>query len=132
MCPFNASSGAPARAPELAARPALETPDLVALLELGAAAYRRLVRRTALRRSTRDTLARNAAVALGNTGDARAVAPLARALGAHRSALVRGHAAWALGRLGGEAAHAALVAARAAETDPGALDEIALALAATP
>jgi len=44
--------------------------------------------------------------------------------------LVRGHAAWALGRLGGAAARRALEAARARETDGGAAAELAAALAA--
>ena len=93
VCPFNASSAPRPRAPELTPRAALAVLDLVHLLELGAAGYRKLVRRTALRRVSRDTLARNAAVALGNTGDQRAVPPLARALAAHTSPLVRAHAA---------------------------------------
>jgi len=100
VCPFNATRAPKPRAPELAPRPELAFVDLVALLELGSAGYRKLVRRTALRRVNRFTLARNAAVALGNSRDVRAVAPLARALAEHRSALVREHAAWALGELG--------------------------------
>jgi epoxyqueuosine reductase len=47
----------------------------------------------------RPALLRNVAVALGNTGDARAIPALVALLG-HRTALVRGHAAWALGELG--------------------------------
>src|SRR5436305_1851047 len=43
--------------------------------------------------------------------------------------LVRGHAAWALGRLGGAAARRALEAARARGTDGGAAAEIEAALA---
>lgn len=100
VCPFNASASPRPRAPELAPKEALDAVDLVGLLELGAAAYRKLVRRTALRRVNAAALSRNAAVALGNSGDARAKEPLLRALKTHRSPLVRGHAAWALGRLG--------------------------------
>jgi epoxyqueuosine reductase len=100
VCPFNASERPKSPAPELAPREALSDIDLVGLLELGAAGYRKLVRRTALRRVSVTTLARNAAVALGNSGDPRAKEPLVRALARHKSALVRGHAAWALGRLG--------------------------------
>ncbi|HTQ05448.1 MAG TPA: tRNA epoxyqueuosine(34) reductase QueG [Polyangiaceae bacterium] len=130
VCPFNASGTAKPGTPELEPRPALATIDLVALLELGAAGYRKLVRRTALRRVTRDTLARNAAVALGNTGDARAVPPLGRALAAHPSALVRAHAAWALGELAEHAKDAASALAAAAAHDPDAAvrEEASLAL----
>jgi epoxyqueuosine reductase len=130
VCPFNASSTPKPRAPELTPREALGVVDLVALLELGAAGYRKLVRRSALRRVTRDTLARNAAVALGNTRDPRAVGPLTRALGSHSSALVRAHAAWALGELGGLAAPArqALEAAAVHDADPAVREEARLSL----
>jgi epoxyqueuosine reductase len=121
VCPFNASPAPRPRAPELAPRPALETVDLERLLTLGSADHRKLVKRTALRRSTRATLARNAAVALGNSRDPRASAPLERALATHPSALVRGHAAWALGELVAHGAHGATEAraalARASRDD---------------
>ncbi len=101
---------------------------LVELLHLTSAGYRRLVRGTALRRANRAKLARNAAVALGNAGDLAAVPELARALATHPSMLVRGHAAWALGELGGDAARAALEQARGLD-DAGLRAEVAEALA---
>jgi epoxyqueuosine reductase len=129
VCPFNAPRAPRPRAPELAPRAALTAVDLIALLELGAAGYRKLVRRTALRRVSRDTLARNAAVALGNTHDARAAEPLARALAAHPSALVRSHAAWALGELGTLAENARGALERASgDPDPLVREEARLAL----
>ena len=67
VCPFNASRKPHPSAPELAARPALIDPDLAALLHLTASGYRRLVSGTALRRVNRAQLARNAAIALGNS-----------------------------------------------------------------
>ncbi|HVR21096.1 MAG TPA: tRNA epoxyqueuosine(34) reductase QueG [Polyangiaceae bacterium] len=100
VCPFNASPAPRPRASELEPRPALETVDLEKLLDMGSAQHRKLVKRTALRRSNRTTLARNAAVALGNSRDPRASPPLERALARHPSPLVRSHAAWALGELG--------------------------------
>ncbi|HEX6276536.1 MAG TPA: tRNA epoxyqueuosine(34) reductase QueG [Polyangiaceae bacterium] len=118
VCPFNASPAPRPRAPELDPRPALETVDLERLLALGSAEHRKLVKRTALRRSTRATLARNAAVALGNTRDPRASPPLERALAQHPSPLVRSHAAWALGELGAHASSGARPAlARAVRED---------------
>jgi epoxyqueuosine reductase len=129
VCPFNASEAERPAAPELAARPALDAPELISLLTLTASGYRRLVRRTALRRVGKHQIQRNAAVALGNTGDASAVSPLVRVLETEPSALVRAHAAWALGRLGGDAARAALVRARDADADPTVREESALALA---
>jgi epoxyqueuosine reductase len=70
---------------------------------------------------------RNVAVALGNSGNPAAVPPLLAAL-EDPEALVRAHAAWALGRLGGVAARAALERARRREVDPAVAEEIGGAL----
>jgi epoxyqueuosine reductase len=131
VCPFNASPSPRPRASELAPKRELEELDLVGLLELGAAGYRKLTKRTALRRVKASTLARNAAVALGNTGDARAAEPLSRALLGHKNAVVRSHAAWALGELGGRAGALGREAlARALSEDPSSdvREEATLAL----
>jgi epoxyqueuosine reductase len=82
---------------------------------MGSAGHRRLTRGTALERVSRARLARNAAVALGNSGDPGAIEPLAGSLAGDASPLVREHAAWALGRLGPVAR---LHLARAAAQDP--------------
>ena len=57
---------------------------------------------------------RNAAIALGNGRDPEHVPALARAM-ADPEPLVRGHAAWALGRIGGRRARTALEAGLGAE-----------------
>lgn len=131
VCPFNAGSAQPPSAPEFAPRPELEVVDLVALLELTSSGYRKLVRKTALRRAHRATLSRNAAIALGNSGDVRAVEPLSRALDGHPLALVRGHAAWALGelrRVAGDAGREALERAVRKDADSWVREEARLAL----
>jgi epoxyqueuosine reductase len=99
VCPWNHSRHAPARDPELGRRDELAEPDLVSLLFLTSSGYRRLVRGSALSRVSRARLGRNAAIALGNSHDPAAEAPLARAVTTHSSELVRAHAAWALGAL---------------------------------
>jgi epoxyqueuosine reductase len=78
----------------------LLAPDLVELLFLTSSGYRKLVRGTALARVSRARLARNAAIALGNSHQPAAEAPLARALMTHSSELARAHAAWGLSALG--------------------------------
>jgi epoxyqueuosine reductase len=126
VCPFNAGAGEP-HDPHLAPRTLDHAlPDLVALAGKGANQMRRFVRRTALRRIPRDLLLRNTAVALGNTGAPEAV-PALVALLDHPAPLVRGHAAWALGRLAGPNARAALDARAALETDPYVRDELSAA-----
>lgn len=73
-------------------------------------------------------LRRNAVIALGHSGDGDAVPALAEQLRSD-AAFVRSQAAWALGRIGGEAAGAALRSARQEEHDPAVASEIAQALA---
>ena len=127
VCPWNR------RAP-VAAEAAFgprQHPPLAGLLALGEADYREGLRGSPLKRARREGLARNAAVALGNRGRTEDEPALREALG-HDAPTVRGHAAWALGRIGDAPGRAALLAARARETDPGVLGEIERALAEAP
>ena len=71
---------------------------------------------------------RNAAVALGNLGDPRHVPDLEAAL-SNTEELVRGYAAWGLGRIGGKEARAALERAHGREQAAFPLAEIRAALA---
>src|SRR5262249_2719277 len=98
VCPWNVRFGAPAAEPALAPREDLAQPDLLALLGLDDAGFRAGFRGSPIKRAKRRGLLRNVAVALGNRGDARAIPALVSAL-SDPEPLVRGHAAWALGRL---------------------------------
>lgn len=71
---------------------------------------------------------RNVAIALGNAKKPSSIASLHRVLRNESEPLVRGHAAWALGQIGGLAASAALHDAATAETDEWVREEIAAAL----
>ncbi len=62
-------------------------------------------------------------MALGNLRDPRAIPALREALD-DEDPIVRGHAAWALGRIGGESAAAALREQAKVETDAEVLAEI--------
>ncbi len=73
-------------------------PELEGLLALDAASFEERFRGRAIMRAKRDGLARNAAIALGNTGSLADLPVLETAL-ADASPLVRGHVAWALGHL---------------------------------
>ncbi|MFQ5895719.1 MAG: tRNA epoxyqueuosine(34) reductase QueG, partial [Nitrospinota bacterium] len=99
VCPWNRE--APPTAHErFLPRPGQPLPDLLELLELTEAEFLARFRGTALMRAKYSGLLRNAAVALGNRRDPRAVPFLVCAL-RHREPLVRGHAAWALGEVVG-------------------------------
>ncbi len=69
-----------------------------------------------IRKENRKLWQRNAAVALGNQGDPEAVPALASAL-EDPEPVVRSHAAWALGKLGGKKAKAALEKRRSSEDE---------------
>jgi epoxyqueuosine reductase len=75
-------------------------------------------------------LRRNALVAVGNSGDRAALPVLAGYLG-HPDWLLRLHAAWALGAVGGELAGRVLDAAGESETNDAVRVEIAAARADT-
>jgi len=104
------------------------SPELIPLLSLTEEQFRERFRRSPIRRAKRRGLLRNVCVALGNSGDRQAVPALTGALNDEES-LVRGHAAWALGRIGGEEAKQALEIALLAEEDQEAQKEIQCALA---
>jgi epoxyqueuosine reductase len=72
---------------------------------------------------------RNAAIALGNLGDTAAIPHLEQAM-QDAEGLVRGYAAWALGKLGGKQARRILETSLARETDEFAHKEMEAAFAA--
>jgi epoxyqueuosine reductase len=72
-------------------------------------------------------LRRNAAIALGNTGDPEYIPVLARAM-EDTEELVRGYSAWALGRIGGPKARAVLESHSKLETSNFVIEEINQAL----
>src|SRR5438034_7899886 len=92
------------------------SPELIPLLSLTEEQFRERFRRSPIRRTKRRGLLRNVCVALGNSGDPRAVPALIGALHDYEP-LVRGHAAWALGRIGVEEAKRALEDALEMEED---------------
>ena len=104
-------------------------PELVELLSLDDDGFRERFRQSAVLRAKPAGMRRNVCVALGNIADPTTVGPLRRVLRHDDSPIVRGHAAWALGRIGTADAVAALEAASLAEADTSALEEIAAALA---
>ena len=89
--------------------------------------FRTRFRGSPIKRTKRRGLLRNAAVALGNTKDPKAVPALITSLG-DEEPLVRGHAAWALGNIGGDRALSALEDVKMTEKDPAVIVEIERAL----
>jgi len=105
----------------------LAAPDLVALLSLDDEQFQRAFRKSPIHRIKRRGLLRNVCVALGNSGDVRAVPALRNAL-LDAEPLIRAHAAWALGKLGGEDARESLLHALKTENVQCVREEIDSAL----
>jgi len=136
VCPWNRFAP-PASEARLHARQ-LEGWTLERFLEIDAAGFRVLFAGSPIRRARRAGFVRNVCVALGNLGRPAAVPALARALAGDPDALVRAHAAWALGEIGrrlpssAPARSAARMALERAVHDPATevREEAALARAA--
>ena len=125
VCPVNRKASATAE--PTFGKQELAAGDLVEILGMTEEDFRERFRGTPILRAKRVGLQRNACVALGNLKNSETVPALVRAL-IHGEDLVRGHAAWALGEIGGEPARASLSRAAEVETSPEVLAEIREAL----
>lgn len=127
VCPVNRKE-MPTREPAFG-QSNLSVADLVEILEMTDDRFLERFAGTPIMRATRVGLQRNACVALGNLKAVESVPSLARVL-AKSGPLVRSHAAWALGEIGGLAATNALKEAAITETDEDVLSEIRAAMKA--
>jgi epoxyqueuosine reductase len=95
VCPWQRFAATTHEQAFLAQAPDRVAPPLTELIGISEEVFRRRYAGTPILRTGRARLLRNAAVALGNWGDARAVPALQKAL-SDPEPLVRDHAAWAL------------------------------------
>lgn len=126
VCPWNYKAGAGSH-PRLRQPPERRELDLAGLLALDREEYVYRFTKSPMKRPKLEGLKRNAAVVMGNRGDAQYVPHLVRAL-TEEEPVVRRHAAWALGRIGGDAARQGLQSRLAVESDETTRGEIASAL----
>ena len=125
-CPWNKFARAAGEA-KLKAREDLVAPGLAELALLDDAGFRARFSGSPVKRVGRDRFVRNVLVAIGNSGET-GLAPVAEGLLDDPSPLVRGMAAWALGRLSPPEQVAALRECRlASEPDPDVRAEWGLA-----
>jgi len=126
VCPWN--GGAPTTSePALQPRDSLRDPHLLELMALDPAAFRDRFRNNPVKRPKRAGFLRNVAVALGNRKKVDATPVLTTALDDDEP-LIRAHAAWALGQIGGEAGRTALNKALTTEQEEVVRAEIESAL----
>jgi epoxyqueuosine reductase len=135
VCPWN-SFATPAEEEAFRTRAGLDGPSLIEWMAMDQAEFSRRFRNSPIKRAKRRGLLRNVAVALGNWGSPEAVPSLVTALD-DEEPLVRGHAAWALGRIGSgpgvsgpdiTSVAAGLARRLAVEEDPWVRDEVLAAL----
>ena len=129
VCPWNRRYARPGAEAALRPRPSCIEPRLLDLMALDDTGFCASFTRSPVLRAKRRGLLRNVAVALGNWGEQAAVPTLSNALH-DPEPLIRGHAAWALGRIATPDACSSLEQASAAETDDWVRDELAFALGA--
>jgi epoxyqueuosine reductase len=127
VCPWNRRFARPTAEPAFQPRPDGIAPHLLHLICLDEKGFRQRFRGSPIKRARRRGLLRNVAVALGNWGDPVTVPALVRALN-DPEPLIRGHAAWALGRIGTGEARRALERALRGEADEWVRAELGQAL----
>jgi epoxyqueuosine reductase len=127
VCPWN-SFATPSGEEAFLAREGLDGPSLIQWMTMTQEEFSARFKGSPIKRAKRRGLLRNVAVALGNWGSSEAVPALAIALN-DEEPLVRGHAAWALGRIGTDAARQALRGREEVEEDAWVREEIGAARA---
>ena len=132
VCPWNRHAPGSTE-PTFQPSDGLPTPSLAVILGLDTESFRQRFKGTPLRRAKRRGLLRSAAIALGNRPHAPSFDAVAAAL-ADEEPVVRGAAAWALGRwrhadVLAERARAVLIMRMEIETDADVRAEIQRALA---
>lgn len=114
----------------LSARAASPGPDPRAILRASDRDLEHLARHWYVPGRSMRFVRRNALVAIGNVGTGADIGLLAGFLG-HPDPLLRQHAAWALGAIGGDASRSVLESGLESEGDVGVREEIVQALAAS-
>ena len=128
VCPFNRFAPESSEDGFTAVSIDAAAPPLLDLLAMDEATFAARFSGSPIARIGRSRLVRNACVAAGNWASPEAVAPLSKLL-LDPEPIVRGHAAWALGRIGGELAVRALGRALEAESEARVRRELVQAYA---
>ena len=126
VCPWN-SKATPSSEKGFQPRKGNLLPKLTSLMNMTQEEFNRRFKGSPVKRSKRRGFLRNVAVALGNSKDKSAVNVLGKALN-DSEPLVRGHAAWGLGQIGGDDAIQALRSRLKIEENPEIIEELEIAI----
>ncbi|MFA9405331.1 MAG: tRNA epoxyqueuosine(34) reductase QueG [Anaerolineales bacterium] len=128
VCPWNLRFAAASTDPAFQPREMLRSPDPGRFLELAPEKWRPPLRNSPLERPRRVGLVRNACIVAGNSGDPVHIPRLKNLLFSDTDELVRAHAAWALGEIGGRESKLLLEEALLDEAEESVREEIRCAL----
>ncbi|MDE0469195.1 MAG: tRNA epoxyqueuosine(34) reductase QueG [Candidatus Poribacteria bacterium] len=126
VCPWN-SKAVSTTEPGFQPRDGNFAPKLLSLVGMTQEEFSQQFKGSPIKRAKRRGFLRNVLVAIGNWGTQRAVPALKDAL-ADDEPVVRSHAAWALGKIGGDAAKRTLQKRLTIETEQDVITEIQDAL----
>lgn len=115
--------------PEFVPDPEVAKPLLLPILSMGNREFKETFGKSSAAWRGRKPIQRNAILALAHFKDKSAVPALISLLQKDPRPVIRGTAAWALGKIGGDQAGTALEEAATTEQDDGALEEIKKGLA---
>src|SRR3990172_2275810 len=128
VCPWNLRFARPEFTSDLNPQPNIASPNLNTELHLTPQEFNRKFKYSPIQRAKRRGYLRNVAVALGNSKSPEAIQALAKTLQTEAEPLVRAHAAWALGQIGGQDSRTVLEECSQTEADQHVLAEIQAAL----
>ena len=126
VCPWN-SKATPTTEPAFQPRDGNLAPELLTLINITQTEFSKKFKGSPIKRAKRKGFLRNVIVAIGNWRSRTAVPALKKVL-IDDEPLIRGHAAWALGQVGGENAKQALNTRLKSEDDTEVISEIQDAL----
>lgn len=126
VCPWN-SKAVPTADPAFQPRDGNLAPDLLSLVNMTQTEFSKKYKGSPIKRAKRKGFLRNVLIAIGNWGSRSALPALKKAL-RDDEPLIRGHAAWALGQIGGKNAKQVLESQLTCETEADVVSEIQDAL----
>jgi epoxyqueuosine reductase len=128
VCPWNLRFAQTSNEPAFQPNAFLSGRSIPSLLTLSHEDFRTHLRKSPLKRTKWTGILRNTAVVAGNRGGMEVVPLLENLLLDHPNSMVRSHAAWALGRIGGHETRNILEKAKQLEGEPAVMEEITFAI----
>ncbi|OGO18542.1 MAG: tRNA epoxyqueuosine(34) reductase QueG [Chloroflexi bacterium RBG_16_48_8] len=128
VCPWNIRFAQIASEPAFQPLPFLKELSITDVLELTQEDFHKHFRMSPFKRAKWAGILRNTTIAAGNHGGTEVVPPLANLLKDHPDPMVRSHAAWALGKIGGVNVKTILKNAMEVENERIVIEEIVQAI----